>query len=115
MEHYDLRIIEDCLVFSYEVECPNYSKKTQCPPKRIFRSRSAEKRKTHAQKMKNFWLHVLLIVLAPFAILLDAVGKVVCLSAKSLLCVFRKRPAPARIFGLTSLFLAITAFFTTHG
>ena len=26
MEHYDLRVIEDCLVFSYEVECPNYPK-----------------------------------------------------------------------------------------
>ena len=24
MEHYDLRVIEDCLVFSYEVEYPNY-------------------------------------------------------------------------------------------
>ena len=114
MEHYDLRIIEDCLVFSYAVECPNDYKKAQCPPKRISRSRSAEKRKTHAQKMKQFWLHVLLVVLAPFAILLDAVGKVVCITAKCLICVFSKRPAPARIVGVASNFLIMTAFFTAH-
>lgn len=65
--------------------------------------------------MKSFLLHVLLIVLAPFAVLLDAVGKVVCLSAKSLLCVLRKRPVPARVIDMGfALALALTSIFTAR-
>ena len=108
MEHYDLRIIEDCLVFSYTVECPNYPKKTEALPKKKMPSRNARKKIARTQRMKKWLLHLLLLVLAPFAIVLDAVGKVVCFSAKKMLCVCRKRPVPARIIGTVSCLCMIT-------
>ena len=75
MEHYDLRIIEDCLVFSYEVELPNYPKETEtvCEPKKKIPSRRERQKAKRAAKTKRFFLHMLLILLAPFAILADTI------------------------------------------
>ena len=41
MEHYDLRVIEDCLVFSYEVEYPNYPEEKTTKQKKNMRFQSS--------------------------------------------------------------------------
>lgn len=61
MKCYDARTIESCCVFSYEVKLPERSDK------------KTEKRKRSSFTWKKILLHLLFILLYPFAFLIDSV------------------------------------------
>lgn len=111
MEHYDLRVIEDCLVFSYEVELPSYPQTSEavCGSERKSSSRRERQRAKRAARVKKLFLRLLLIVLAPFALLADA-GVAV-----SVRCVQVVRPCLKRgvkyipAIGTVSCFVLVTA------
>ena len=61
MKCYDARMIESCCVFSYEVKLPERSDK------------KTEKRKRSSFTWNKILLHLLFILLYPFAFLVDSV------------------------------------------
>ncbi len=71
MEHYDLRVIADCLVFSYEVEGPKKPERVPAPKKECPVRDTRGGRNRHLSA-KRLFLRMLLFVLAPFALFLDA-------------------------------------------
>ncbi|MBQ9747241.1 MAG: hypothetical protein IJV98_00515 [Clostridia bacterium] len=82
MQHYDLRVIEDCLVFSYEVERPNYpkAKRTQTVRKQVasngvtsgkHTSRRERKRRILQGDLKRWLMRILFILLAPAVMAAD--------------------------------------------
>ena len=82
MQHYDLRVIEDCLVFSYEVARPNYpkTKHTQTVRKQVasngvtsgkHTSRRERKRRILQGDLKRWLMRILFILLAPAVMAAD--------------------------------------------
>ncbi len=69
MKHYDLRVIENCLVYSYEVAAPSSPEETVILPKQ--HHSSARKRKKQMFKFRKLLLNLFLICLMPFAFILD--------------------------------------------
>ena len=110
MEHYDLRVIEDCLVFSYEVECPNYPKETVDVPKTKLSKPTAVK-KNKRMNIKKWMLHFLVVFLAPFALLADAAVYVATSSVRMVSMVFRGREKYIPVLGTFSCFVLLTTIF----
>ncbi len=111
MEHYDLRIIEDCLVYSYEVECPHYPKEPPCAPKQKTSSRRERKKAKQMAKIKRLLLRMLLVVLAPFAILADAVMGAVSYFMCIAVSPFCRRAKYLPVLGTFSGFVLLTTIF----
>ncbi len=77
MEHYDMRVIADCVVYSYEVPGPAKQKeKTDSVKKRSKQtaSRSARRRAHQTAALRTILLRVLFVLLAPFALLIDGMA-----------------------------------------
>ena len=116
MQHYDLRVIEDCLVFSYEVACPNYPKPAKSEAVKPVRkppahdtekkrtSRSARKRAIMWTRTKKLLLRFLFLVLFPFVMAADLVFRAMTLA----LGVCRRRPAYITTFITVSFFAIIS-------
>ena len=113
MEHYDLRVIEDCLVFSYEVECPHYPKEVPavCTPKQKPSSRRERKKAKQMAKIKRLFLRMLLVMLAPFAILADAVMAAVSCFMSFAISPIRRRAKYLPVLGTFSGFVLLTVIF----
>lgn len=62
MKYYDARIIENCCVFSYEVQMPNHSPK-----------KGDKRKKSSGIAWKKALLRFLLFLLLPFAWIIDSV------------------------------------------
>ncbi len=113
MEHYDLRVIADCLVFSYEVEPP---KKPQTQPKRPILPKKASSRRErlrerHAAQQKQLLLRFFLIMLMPFAFVLDAMMQGVRGSMRLVKSAFRERARFLPTIGTVSCLMLATALF----
>lgn len=112
MEHYDLRVIEDCLVFSYEVECPNYPKETVCFPKKKAPSRRERQKAKQIAKMKKMLLRILLCALMPFALLADVVFEAVSIFVRTVGSCLRGGMKYAPTLGTLSCFTILTVLFS---
>ena len=62
MKYYDARIIEDCRVFSYEVQTPERSPK-----------KSVKRKKSSVDAWKKALVRFFLFLLLPFALIIDSV------------------------------------------
>jgi hypothetical protein len=109
MEHYDLRVIEDCLVFSYEVECPNYPKETVSAPTKKMPSRRERRKEKQISEMKKMLLRILLCALMPFALLADAMLELARFFVSSLKVCLRSGMKYAPALGTFSCFVILTA------
>ena len=109
MEHYDLRVIEDCLVFSYEVECPNYPKETVSAPQKKVPSRRERQKAKQIARMKKEMLRILLCTLMPFALLADVVFEVSRFFVSLLVTCLRSGMKYAPALGTVSCFVVVTA------
>ena len=73
MEHYDLRVIEDCLVFSYEGEYPNYPKEETLEQKKKTSSGYGRRKEKRFTDMKKTLLRMILFAMMRFAFLVDLI------------------------------------------
>ena len=71
MKYYDARIIEGCCVFSYTVDGP--SSQTEKTAEPVSHKKTAEKEKRADGFFKKLLLPFFFLLLAPFAIVADAV------------------------------------------
>ena len=85
MKYYDARIIENCCVFSYEVQTPDRS------------SKKGEKRKRSSVAWKKALLRFLLFLLLPFAWIIDSVV-LIAKKAFRKLTSFLRRPIRGYVF-----------------
>ncbi len=109
MKHYDLRVIEDCLVYSYDVEAPIVPckavepiEKTSCPVKK--------KRKQmfgFAKLLRNLFL----VLLMPFALFIDALTAFAKYSASAGVTVFQSTRKYMPALGTLSCFILASAIF----
>ena len=86
MKYYDARIIENCCVFSYEVQTPEHSPK-----------KGEKRKKSSGTAWKKALLRFLLFLLLPFAWIIDSV----VLIAKKVFCKlssFLKNPVRRYVF-----------------
>lgn len=85
MKYYDARIIENCCVFSYEVQTPERSTK-----------KGAKRKKSSGTAWKNL-LRFLLFLLLPFAWIIDSVV-LIAKKAFRKLTSFLRRPIRGYVF-----------------
>ncbi len=71
MEHYELSLIGDCLVYSYEVPSPRHlQERTPKKEKKKAPERGHRRGKSHV-KLKTFFRRLFCVLLFPFALLMD--------------------------------------------
>lgn len=109
MEHYDLRVIEDCLVFSYEVECPNYPKENALEQKKHTSSHDARRKEKRFADMKKTLLRMVLCAMMPLAFLLDLMFEGLCLAGRFLRSCVRGGMKYVPALGTISCFFICTA------
>ncbi len=117
MQHYDLRIIADCLVFSYEVEGPSRPapKKQEisapvCAASadgevRRRSTRRQRKRAARREEVKRGLLRFLFFFLAPLVMMADLVLRATTLAVD----VCRRRPAYITTLATVSLVTIVSA------
>ncbi len=120
MQHYDLRVIEDCLVFSYEVVCPGYPKSVEAasgetpapsrdiPVKDAPRKRTSRRLRKRAilwDRTKKALLRFLFLLLFPFVMAVDLAFRGLVL----LIGACRRRPTYITTFVTISFFTIVSA------
>ena len=109
MEHYDLRVIEDCLVFSYEVEYPNYPEEKTAKPKKNTSSRYGHRKEKRFSDMKKTLLRMILFALIPVAFLVDLISEGLRLMGRVLCSCVRGGMKYVPALGTISCFFICTA------
>ncbi len=108
MEHYDLRVIENCLVFSYEVEAPVKPKQEVEVPKKCS-SRHDRKKAKEWEMTRQLLFRVFLVLLMPFALLADAVTMILRVSFRAVRTLLHERARVGAALGSFSCLAAIGA------
>ena len=109
MEHYDLRVIEDCLVFSYEVEYPNYPREIVPAQKKKTSSGCGRRKEKRAFDMKKTLLRMILFAMMPLAFLLDLGFEGLRLAGRTLYSCARGGMKYVPALGTISCFFICTA------
>ncbi len=109
MKHYDLRVIEDCLVYSYEVETPIMPAKAVESAERA--SYPVKKKEKQMFSLAKLFRNVFLILLMPFALLIDAMTACARYSASAGVTVFRSTRKYMPALGTLSCFILASAIF----
>lgn len=104
MGNCDYRIIEGCKVYSYSVECPVHAA-SPC------RKSGAPLRKEN--RRKKLMLSILLVLLAPFAVIWDALHAAVSFVARRILGRAGKRGMAVGMLGTASCLLLLSAVLLT--
>ena len=100
MGNCDYRIIEGCKVYSFSVECP-------VRPVAPCRKSGAPLRKEN--RRKKLMLSILLVLLAPFAVIWDALHAAVSFVARRILGRAEKRAMAVGMLGTASCLLLLSA------
>ncbi len=108
MKHYDLRVIEDCLVYSYEVELPNYPKEEPQTAEKVRPSCGESKHKTRVDAFKHFLFRLFVIALMPFALIIDAFVAVFRFAGQLVMAAFHLRAKYIPVLGTLSCFIFAT-------
>lgn len=104
MGNCDYRIIEGCKVYSYSVECPV---RAASP----YRKSGAPLRKE--SRRKKLMLSILLVLMAPFAVIWDALCAAVSFVARRLFGRTGKRGMAVGMLGTASCLLLLSAVLLT--